>query len=228
MELPPGFWSQLQQQEPLQKGLGPAGWLTDAVSKDQAYVHTKHGRARAWNPAKQNLGFFPGQTATYCNNVITTLTKATACRADHSRCKKDSDNACLWAYVFLPTPCPVSGSRPTRSSGAQHHGQRPAGGQPGVASRRWELPARPASQPQRPSALLCKNQLLSLQRFIFAQRPLLMSGPFWFGGKKKKSFSFSSYNLALNNWLPWQRLQYRLKFPLSLLSCLTRTFIYIR
>lgn len=48
------------------------------------------------------------------------------------------------------------------------------------------------------------------------------------GKKKKKSFSFSSYNLALNNWLPWQRLQYRLKFPLSLLSCLTRTFIYIR
>lgn len=44
-----------------------------------------------------------------------------------------------------------------------------------------------------------------------------IAGPPCFG-KKKKSFSFSSvinsYNLALNNWLPWELLQHRLRFPL--------------
>lgn len=111
------------------------------------------------------------------------------------------------ASVLLHTACPPLAA-PRRSRAVQHLGQRRGTRTPG-APRRAEAPAACRAR-------LCPAAIADVGSFLVWKK------------KKKESFSFSSYNLALNNWLPWQRLQYRLKFPLSLLSRLMRAFIYIR
>lgn len=129
--------------------------------------------------------------------------------------------------LLLPTCLMAAGpSPPSGSSSSQPGSPRPSPHRPGHSAR--AVPgSRGRARPKGSTAPSPRWHLMGGRLFKHTPSTAPAAGSAWLGGhrwssllwkKKKKSFSFSSvinsYNLALNNWLPWELLQHRLRFPL--------------